>query len=225
MRGQTAGGRGQARAFVLNPRDAQASNTVVTGTLTICSKQALVLFDSGATHSFVSPYFALCLDMRFDVLKSPLTVLTPVGEVYLINRFLFGCGVHIGDETFLVDLVELEILEFDVILGMDWLSAHHAVLDCFNKVVTLSIPGKPVIRYQGDRSVVSPCLISALTARKLLAKGCQGILAYVLDTKMKVPDLEEIPVVKDFPDVFPEELPGLPPDREIEFCIDVPPGT
>ena len=108
---------------------------------------------------------------------------------------------------------------------MDWLSVHHAVLDCFNKVVTLSIPGKPVIRYQRDCSVVSPCLISALTARKLLAKGCQGILAYVLDTKMKVPDLEEIPVVKDFPDVFLEELPGLPPDREIEFGIDVPLGT
>ena len=72
---------------MLNPRDAQASNTVVTGTLTICSKQALVLFDSGVTHSFVSPYFALCLDMKFDVLDSPLTVLTLVGEMYLINRF------------------------------------------------------------------------------------------------------------------------------------------
>ena len=98
-------------------------------------------------------------------------------------------------------------------------------LDCFNNTVTLNILGKPVIRYQGDHSAVSPCLISALTARKLLAKGCQGILAYVLDTKMKVPDLEEIPIVKDFLDVFPEELPRLPPNREIEFGIDVPPRT
>ena len=88
MREQTAGGQRQARAFVLNPQDAQASNIVVTGTLTICSRQALTLFDSGATHSFVSPSFTLCLDMRFDVLNSPLIVLTPVGEVYLINRFL-----------------------------------------------------------------------------------------------------------------------------------------
>ena len=118
-----------------------------------------------------------------------------------------GCEVCIEDEILLVDLVELEILEFDVILGMDWLSAHHAVLDCFNKVVTLSISGKLVIRYQGDRSAISPCLISALTARKLLTKGCQRILTYVLDTKMKVSDLEEIPVIKDFPDVFPEKLP------------------
>ena len=67
---------------MLNPRDAQASNTVVTGTLTIFSRKVLGLFDSGATHFFVSPSFALCLDMRFDVLNSPLTVLTLVGEVY-----------------------------------------------------------------------------------------------------------------------------------------------
>ena len=106
------------------------------------------------------------------MLKSPLTVLTLVGEMYLINRFLSGCEVCIKDEILLVDLVELEILEFDVILGVDWLASHHTVLDYFNKVVTLSISDKSVIRYQGDRSVVSPCLISALTVRKLLAKGC-----------------------------------------------------
>ena len=108
---------------------------------------------------------------------------------------------------------------------MEWLSAHHVVLDYFNNALTLNILSKPVIRYQGDHSAVSPSLNSALTARKLLAKGCQGILAYVLDTKMKVPDLEEIPVVKDFPDVFLEELLGLPPDKEIEFGIDVLLGT
>ena len=96
---------------------------------------------------------------------------------------------------------------------MDWLSTHHAVLDCFNNAVTLNISGKPVIRYQGDRSAVSPCLISTLTARKLLAKGCQGILAYVLDTKKKVPVLEEISIAMDFLDVFL---------KEIEFGIDVP---
>ena len=108
------------------------------------------------------------------------------------------------------------------ILGMDWLSAHHAVLECFNKVVTLSILSKPMMRYQGDCSAVSPCLISALTARKLLAKGCQEILTYVWDTKKKVPVLEKIPVVKDFLDVFLEELPELFADKEIEFGIDVP---
>ena len=92
---------------MLNPRDAQASNTVLTGTLTICSRQALVLFDSSGTHSLVSPSFALCLDMRSDVLNSLLTVLTPVGEVYLIIKFLSECEVCIEDKNLLVDLVEL----------------------------------------------------------------------------------------------------------------------
>ena len=92
---------------MLSPRDAQASNIVVTGTLTICSKEALILFDSGATYSLVSPSFGLCLDRRFDVLNSLLTVLTPVVEVYLIIRFLSECEVCIEDEILLVDLVEL----------------------------------------------------------------------------------------------------------------------
>ena len=77
---------------MLNPWDAQASNIVVTGTLTICSMEALILFDSSATYSLVSSSFALCLDMRFDVLNSLLTMLTSVGEVYLIIRFLSECG-------------------------------------------------------------------------------------------------------------------------------------
>ena len=119
IKGQTVGGRGQAKAFVLNPQDVHASNAVVTGTLTLCSMQAVVLFDSGATHSFLFPSFALCLNMRFDMLNSPLTMLTQIGKVYSINRFLSGCEVRIEDEILLVDLVELEILEFDVILGMD----------------------------------------------------------------------------------------------------------
>ena len=72
---------------MLSPRDAQASNIVVTGTLSICSREALILFGSGATYSLVTPSFGLCLDRRFDVLNSLLTVLTPVVEVHIIIRF------------------------------------------------------------------------------------------------------------------------------------------
>ena len=109
-----------------------------------------------------------------------------------------GCKVYIEDEILLVDLNELEIHEIDVNFMHGWLFAHYGILDCFNNVVTLNISGKPVIRYQGDHSVVSPYLISVLIVGKLLAKGCQGILAYVRDTKIKVPELGEIPVVRDF---------------------------
>ena len=68
-------------------------------------------------------------------------------------------------------------------------------------------------------------MISAITAKRLLRKGCQAYLAHVIDTKLEGPKLENIPIVSEFPDVFLEELPGLPPDREIEFSIELQPGT
>ena len=68
-------------------------------------------------------------------------------------------------------------------------------------------------------------LISALTARKMLRRGCQGYLAVIRDVEAKKGAVEKVSMVCEFPDVFPEELPGLPPDREIEFFIDVVAGT
>ena len=89
---------------------------------------------------------------------------------------------------------ELEIHEIDENFGHGLVIRPSCNFGMYNKVVTLSISSKPMMRYQGDCSAISPCLISALTARKLLAKGCQKILAYVWDTKKKVPVLEKIPV-------------------------------
>ena len=116
----------------------------------------------------------------------------------------------------------LDILEFDVILGMDWLSSNHAVLDCYEKTVMLTLPDKTILKCQGDRRPTLPHLISTVSAKRLLNWGCQGYLAYVRDVEFGVLELGGIPVVEDFPDVFLEDLSGLPPKREIEFCIDVP---
>ena len=79
--------------------------------------------------------------------------------------------------------------------------------------------------FRGNESLMPRNLISALTARKMLMRGCQGYLDIVRDVKADKGVVEKVPVVCELPDVFPEELPGLPPDREIEFCIDVVPGT
>ena len=108
---------------MLNPQDVQMSNAVVTYILNVCSKQAIVLFDSGATHSFVSLSFAACLNKEMCILDNPLMVLTPTREVYSISKVMKECAVRI----------ENDILEFDVILGMDWLSFNHAVLDCYKQ--------------------------------------------------------------------------------------------
>ncbi|KAI5324710.1 hypothetical protein L3X38_033783 [Prunus dulcis] len=113
----------------------------------------------------------------------------------------------------------------DVILGMDWLAKHHASVDCFRKEVVLRSPGCPEVTIYGERRVLPSCLISAMTAKKLLRKGCSGYLAHVVDTRKQELKLEDIPVVRDFSDVFPDDLPGLPPRREIEFTIELLPGT
>ena len=176
-------------------------------------------------HSFVSPSFVAYLKEEICMLDNPLVVLIPIGEVYSVSKVLRECEVQIEKEIFSANLVVLDILEFDVILGMDWLSSNHAVLDCYEKTVMLTLPDKTMLRYQGDRRPTLPHLISVVNAKRLSNRGCQGYLAYVRDVESGELELREIPVVADFPDVFLEDLPGLPLEWEIEFCIDVPLGT
>ncbi|XP_057416627.1 uncharacterized protein LOC130711144 [Lotus japonicus] len=224
-RGQGQAGRGQARVFALTRQDAQASNAVVTGTLSVCSQDARVLFDPGATHFFVSVWFASQIGKCSCPLKDTLVVATPLGENLLADSIYPSCEVFVEDRKLLADLITLDMVDFDVILGMDWLASHYATVDCRNKVVRFDMPGEPSFSFQGERCLTPYNLISALGAFRLLRKGCQGYLALVKDTQAVEKKLEEVLIVCEFPDVFPEELPGLPPDREIEFSIDLVPGT
>ena len=112
-----------------------------------------------------------------------------------------------------------------MILGMDWLSRHQVMVDCRMKRVTLRTPNEDEVTFIGERSNHISNVISAATARKMVRKGCEAYLAYVIDTVQARPSVSDIPIISDFPDVFPEELPGLPPQREIEVAIDVVPGA
>ena len=102
---------------------------------------------------------------------------------------------------------------------------YEAILDCPRKEVRLHTLDDREVCFIGERKLIPSCMISALTATKLLRKGCEAYLACVVTTESKGAELTSIPVVCRFPDVFLEELPGLPPDREIEFSIDLFPGT
>ena len=112
-----------------------------------------------------------------------------------------------------------------MILGMDWLSQHQVVLDCRMKRVTLRTPSGEEVTFIGERSNHLSNVISVTTVRTMVRKGCEAYLAYVKDMKKVELSLSDIPTVCDYPDVFPEEFPGLPPQREIEFGIDVVPGA
>ena len=121
------------------------------------------------------------------------------------------CPIQIREYEFMGDLIELSLKEFNLILGMDWLSRHQAIVDCRMKRVTLRTPNDDEVIFIGERSNHLSNVISAATARKMVRKGCEAYLAYVIDTIKARPSVFDIPTVTDFLDVFPEELPGLPP--------------
>ena len=111
-----------------------------------------------------------------------------------------------------------------MILGIDWLVQHYATLDCREKVVIFKISNDEEFRFRGDKSSMPQNIISAITARKMLRRGCQGYLVVVRNVDVETGIVKNMPVVCEFSDVLPKELSGLPPEREIEFCIDVVPG-
>ena len=123
------------------------------------------------------------------------------------------------------DLIELSFKEFDVILGMDWLSRHQVAVDCRMKRETLRTPSGEEVTFIDERSNHLSNVISTATARTMVRKGCEAYLAYVIDKKKVEPSLSNIPTFCDYPDVFPKELPRLPPLREIDFAIDVVQGA
>ena len=108
---------------------------------------------------------------------------------------------------------------------MDWLSKHRSIVDCGQKTVVLRCSDQSKVIVQGIRSGVMSNVISAMQARRLMRKGYETFLALILDSKRGQVDLEKISVVREFPDVFPKELPGIPIEREVDLSIEIVPGT
>ena len=115
--------------------------------------------------------------------------------------------------------------KFDLILGMDWLSKHRAIVDCDKKIFVLKCLDLSEVTVQGIRYEPIPKVISAMEARHFLRKVCEAFLALILDSKREQVNFENIPVIREFPDVFPEELPRVPPKREVDLSIEVVQGT
>ncbi|KAL0554093.1 hypothetical protein IC582_008004 [Cucumis melo] len=215
----------QGRVFATTRQEAERAGTVVTGTLPILGHYAFVLFDSGSSHSFISSVFVQHVGLEVEPLGSVLSVSTPSGEVLLSKEQIKACRVEIANRMLDVTLLVLDMQDFDVILGMDWLSANHANIDCFGKEVVFNPPSGASFKFRGAGMVCIPKVISAMKASKLLSQGTWGILASVVDIREPEVSLSSEPVVREYPDVFPDELPGLPPPREVDFAIELEPGT
>ena len=123
------------------------------------------------------------------------------------------------------DLILLEIHDFDVILGMDWLSRHHSTMDCYRKEVRFCRPGEIEVVFYGLQKTLPKSIMTAMKASKMLRKSYKGYLAYTVEVRDSGSRLEDISIVREFPDLFPKDLLGIPPDREIDFQIELAPGT
>ncbi|XP_070004778.1 uncharacterized protein [Nicotiana sylvestris] len=159
-----------------------------------------------------------------ELLHELFSVSTPVGESIMVAWVYRDCVVTVRGRVTIADLIELEMVDFDVIMGMDWLYSCFAKLDCRTRTVRFEFPSESVIECKGDNIVPKGRFISYLKATKLINKGCIYHLVRVTDTDAEEPTLESVPVVNEFLDIFPDEFPRIPPDREIYFGIDVMPS-
>ena len=114
---------------------------------------------------------------------------------------------------------------FDVVIGMDWLAKNQAEIICHDKIVRIPLPSGETLAIQGEKSGAPLSIISCMKAHKCLRKGHTAILALISEKPIEEKKLEDIPTVREFPEVFPEDLPGLPPQRKVEFRIDLAPGA
>src|SRR4051812_37802757 len=178
------------------------------GTLLVNSVPAIVLFDSGASHSFMLEAFAFSHNFKYDTMKPPMMVRTPIGQ-FRTTIIVPNTTVEIEGIEFLVSPILLKSSTIDLILGMDWLKVHDAALYCGTKSVQLFHPSGGIVTHTTRITRDAETHIYMMNA--LNVSPLEGI--------------EQVPVVCDFPDIFPEELSGIPLIREVEFLIDLKPGT
>ncbi|XP_070042434.1 uncharacterized protein [Nicotiana tomentosiformis] len=148
-----------------------------------------------------------------------------MGDSVIVDQIYRSCIVTFYGYETRVDLLLLDMTDFEIILGgMDWLSPYHSILDYRDKIVTLAMLELPRLEWKGSFVSASSLVISFLKARHMVEKGCLAYLAYVWDTTTEAPAIDSVPMVWEFSDVYPSDLSGMPPDRDIDFCIDLAPG-
>ncbi|GKC90279.1 putative reverse transcriptase domain-containing protein [Tanacetum coccineum] len=195
---QTGGNETTARAYAIGGGGTNPDSNVVTGTFLLNNCYASMLFDSGADRSFVSTTFSALLDVTPTTLDTSYAVELADGRISETNIVLRGCTLGLLGHPFDIDLMPVELGSFDVIIGMDWLAKYHALIVCDKKVVRIPY-GNEV-------------LIIRVTSKKV-------------EDKSKERRLEDVPIVREFSEVFPEDLLGLSLARQVEFQIDLVPGA
>lgn len=216
--------QGKGRIYAMNSREAEATSDVVAGTFSINYVSAKVLFDSGASHSFIARTLVSSLGLSGAESISVDFVL-PSGESLHCTKLFRNVPLIIAGVEFPSDLIEYEMKDLDVILGMDWLGKYKGHIDCEAQKVSLVGPNKVKVTYRREGKKLGLKIISALKLQSCIRKGYPLFMCSVQETREEEPKPKDIPVVNEFPDLFPDEIPGMPPERDLEFTIDLVPGT
>ncbi|XP_075515481.1 uncharacterized protein LOC142550130 [Primulina tabacum] len=203
-----------ARVFALTENEDDIDPTVVVeGTILLLSKTGKVLFDPGATHSFVSSTFVHHLETPSVKLPYILEISSSMGDKLLSEVLYKDCPLEIDGETYMADLFELPIQGYDVILGMDWLFRYQAQLDCYSKKVKLSNLGNAKFgNHKVEYFPVTPKV--AKEAQAII--GGKGFLAYLINKPHDQLKISEIICCSKLSRGFSEEINSLPPQREVE---------
>ncbi|GKF91446.1 putative reverse transcriptase domain-containing protein, partial [Tanacetum coccineum] len=156
--------------------------------------------------------FSSLLDIKLIKIEDSYEVELADERVVSTNTILKGYTLSLVNHIFEIDLMTIELGTFDVIIGMDWLIKHNVVIVYGEKVVRIQYGNKTLI-VEGNKGGSRLKIISCIKARKYVEQGCHLFLAHVTKNKSKEKRMEDVPVIRD----FPEELPGLPPSRQVEF--------
>ena len=207
-RGPQAGTSGvQGRVYAITPLVESTDQPVIQGTFLLSRLWARVFFYSGASHSFIATSVVIELGLEVETLEEPLYVSSPLGIRARIGMKCSGCELEISGILLTMNLRIMDMSEFDVILGMDWLIAYRVVIDCERRRVTAyTQDGTPIV-FQGDKHDMLPQTVYESRCQGQLA----GWLASLTPEDEVRPDLDLPQVVCEYEDVFPNELPGLPP--------------
>ncbi|GKB45308.1 putative reverse transcriptase domain-containing protein [Tanacetum coccineum] len=199
-------------------------SNVVTGTFLLNNYYASILFDTGADMSFVSTEFSSQINITPTTLDHYYDAELADGRIIGLNTIIRDYTLNFLNHSFNIDLMPVELGSFDVIIGMDWLAKYQAVIIYAEKIV--HIPwGNETLIVHGDGSdpgnETRLNIISCTKTQKYMLKGCHVFLVHVTtkktEDKSEGKRLEDVPIVRDFPEVFPEDLSGLPPTRQVEF--------
>ncbi|KAJ4820047.1 polyprotein [Rhynchospora pubera] len=198
---------------------------LIAGMVSVSDSFAYSLIDTGSTHSFVSQNYVDSHGWTAEPRDRVMIVQTPLGKNVLVDRICRNCRIQIAGRTLPANLVVLDMQDFDILLGLDWLTTYHAVVDCKNHSVRFGKSDTEPFVLKDRKPGTSIPITSALQAKHLMLSGDEVILASVVSTDLPISNLEAVPIAREYPDVFPKELPGLPPKREIEFGIELLPST